>query len=76
MTRRAATITALTPWSMRLEWTEWPRTVVNQDTEPLWPVTTFMRDGSPTITADGRRHVPQPSSSTSDGAPWQPTSSS
>jgi len=72
---RAAVMTALTPWSMRLEWTALPVTCVRICTEALWPVTTAWRVGSPTITAAGVGTVPA-ISRTIEGAPRQASSSS
>jgi hypothetical protein len=50
---RAAVMTALTPWSIRLECTARPVIVVRSCTEALCPVTTAWRVGSPTMTAEG-----------------------
>ncbi len=72
VTSRAAIIVALTPMSMRLECTEWPRTVVNQDTEPLWPVTTLHPGRLAHDHGGWSRDDAAAISSTRNGAPWQP----
>ena len=76
-----ATMMALTPWSVRLEWASWPVTSVEKVMALLWAFTTFIEVGSPTMTARGfgrwsriwatsGRTPLQPTSSSQDSARW------
>ena len=57
MISSAATMTAFTPLSVRLEWASRPVTVVRNERMPLWAFTTFMSVGSPMIASFGRGQV-------------------
>ncbi len=71
----AASITAFTPVCISELCTSWPRRWVAMPMPPLWPLTTFISEGSPIIAAAARGSR-SAISAIIRGAPRQPTSSS
>ena len=73
---RAASMIALTPSCIIEECTGKPFTTIRKPRLPLCPVTGFIIEGSPTITASARGNPLAAKASIIGGAPKQPISSS